>query len=149
MRELIREMIHFRNSLDPDDDRDPDQIDPNKVIDFEARYDKILALAKEEYEYEPPSKYYIDGFNLYKKLLKYRNEHLLFLHDRKVPHNNNLAERLLRVLKRKQSQAMTFRSDGGLDYLCRSLGIVASLRSQGKNLYENVSSIFSRLSMDG
>ena len=144
MRELIREMIHFRNSLDPDDDRDPDQIAPDEVAVFEARYDKTLDLAKDEYEYEPPTKYYIDGFNLYKKLQTYKSEHLLFLHDRRVPHNNNLAERLLRVMKRKQSQAMTFRSNCGLDYFCQSLGIIASLRTQGENLYDSVSLIFSR-----
>jgi len=53
MRELIREMIHFRNSLDPKDERDPDKIDPDRVKEFEAKYDEILDLAKEEYEYEP------------------------------------------------------------------------------------------------
>jgi len=145
MRELLREMIHFRNSLDPDDDRDPDKIDPIKVAGFEARYDEILCLAQKEYEYEPPSKYYVEGFNLYKKLRNYRAEHLLFLHDRRVPHNNNLSERLLRVFKRKQAQMMTFRSDNGLDYLCQSLGTVASLRTKGTNLYESVSLIFDRI----
>jgi hypothetical protein len=144
MREHIREMIHFRNSTDPDDDRNPDQIDPEKVKELEAKYDEILNLAKEEYEYEPPNKYYNNGFNLYKKLFDYRDNHLLFLHDRRVPHSNNLSERLLRIFKRKHKQAMTFRSWNGLDNLCNSLGMVASLCTQGENLYEDVASIFNR-----
>jgi len=144
MRELLREMIHFRNGLDPDDERDPDRIDPDRVAEFEVRYDEILGIAQREYEYEPPSKYYVDGFNLYRKLQKYKKEHLLFLHDRRVPHNNNLSERLLRILKRKSAQMMTFRSDDSLDYLCQSLSTVASLRAQGENLYERVASIFNR-----
>ena len=37
---------------------------------------------------------------------------------------------------------MTFRSDKGLEYLCDSLGIVASLRAQGGNLYEKVAAKF-------
>jgi hypothetical protein len=142
MRELIREMIHFRNGLDPDDDRDPDKIDPARVGELEGRYDAILELAKKEYEYEPPSKYYREGFNLYKRMLKYRDCHLLFLHDRRVPHSNNLAERLLRIYKRKQAQVMTFRSFAGLDYLCRAAGVIASFNAQGKNLFESVASIF-------
>jgi len=142
MGKLIKEMIHFRNSLDPDDDRNPDQINPERVNELEAKYDEILKLAKDEYEYEPPSKYYIDGFNLYIRMFKYRDCHLLFLHDRRVPHSNNLAERLLRVYKRKQSQVMAFRSFGGLDNFCQSIGIIASLRAQGKNLYESVAAIF-------
>ena len=145
MREFLREMIHFRNGLDPDDERDPNQIDPDRVADFERRYDEILGIAQREYEYEPPKKYYIDGFNLYKKMQKYKEEHLLFLYDRRVPHNNNLSERLLRVFKRKSAQMMTFRSDDSLDWLCQSLGTIASLRAQGENLYESVASIFNRV----
>ena len=55
-----------------------------------------------------------------------------------------LAEQLLRVYKRKQHQVMTFRSFDSLDFLCKSLGTVASLRAQGENLYESVASIFDR-----
>jgi hypothetical protein len=145
MRELIQEMIHFKNSLDPEDVRDPDQIDKDSVDAFEARYDEILALAKEEYEYEPPTKYNKDGFNLYERLEKYKTNHLLFLHDRLVPATNNFSERPLRGVKRKSAQVMAFRSFDSLDYLCRSLGIVASLRDQGGNLYENVASIYNRV----
>jgi hypothetical protein len=144
MRVLIQEMIHFRKTLDPSDDRNPDEIAPVKVKTFETRYDEILGLAKEEYEYEPPTKYYIDGYNLYKKLEKYKAAHLLFLHDRRVPATNNLSERLLRVIKRKLAQVMTFRSFDSLEYLCQSMGTVASLRAQGSNLYEGVASIYNR-----
>jgi hypothetical protein len=149
MRALIREMIHFKNGLDPGDERDPDQIDPGKVNKFEARYDRILSLAKGEYEYEPPSKYYREGFNLYRRMAEYRDSHLLFLHDRKVPHSNNLAERLLRIYKRKQRQVMAFRSFGSLDCLCQSVGVIASLSAEGKNLYESVSEIFGTYGKEG
>ena len=144
MRELIREMIHFKNCLDIDDDRNPDQIDPERVSGFEEKYDEVLLLAKDEYEYEPPNKYYTEGFNLYTKMFKYRVNHLLFLHDKRVPPTNNLSERLLRIYKRKQQQVMTFRSDESLEFLCNSLGIFASLRNQGQNLFVEVSSMFDR-----
>jgi hypothetical protein len=142
MRELIREMIHFRKSLDPDDDRDPDRIDPDMVRELEARYDETLEIARAEYEYEPPNKYYKDGYNLYKRMQKYKAEHLLFLHDRRVTHSNSLSERLLRIYKRKQHQVMSFRSFGGLGGLCDALGTIATLRAKGKSLYESVAAIF-------
>jgi hypothetical protein len=145
MRELIQEMIHFRNSLDPEDDRDPDQIDPDKVKALEAKYDEILAIAKDEYDYEPPSKYNADGFNLYLRLEKYKSNHLLFLHDRRVPATNNLAERMLRPAKRKSVQVMSFRSFDYFGYLCQSMGTVASLRAQGANLYDSVAAIYDRV----
>jgi hypothetical protein len=144
MWELIREMIHFVKHLDPEDERNPDEIDPDKVKELESRYDELLDLAKQEYEYEPPSKYYKDGYNLYLRLYKYKKYHLLFLHDRGVPYSNSLSERLLRILKRKQHQVMAFRSFMGLEELCNCLGTIASLRLQGSNLFNSVSAIFER-----
>jgi hypothetical protein len=146
MRELIRAMIHFRKSLDPEDRRNPDEIDPVRVKELETKYDEILETANVEYEYEPPlGKYaYKDGHNLSKRMLKYRAEHLLFLHDHMVTHSNSLSERLLRVYKRKQHQVMSFRSFDGLGGLCDALGAIATLRAQGKSLYESVAAIFDR-----
>jgi hypothetical protein len=137
MRELVREMIHYRKGLDPDEDADP-----NKVENFENRYTQILKIAKDEYEYDPPSDYYKEGYNLYARMDAYMKNHLLFLHDKRVPSDNNLSERLLRIFKQKQKQVMTLRSFESLDYLCRSMGVLASLTSQNQNLYKNVSAIF-------
>lgn len=137
MWELIKETIHYRNSLEPDEDTST-----NKVEEFETRYKEILNTAKEEYEYEPPSNYYKDGYNLYARLEEYMRNHLLFLHDKKVPSDNNLSERLLRVYKRKQKQVMTLRSFDSLDYLCRSMSMMALLRSQNKNIYRSVAAHF-------
>ena len=36
--------------------------------------------------------YYRDGFNLAQRMKEYRDAHLLFLHDRRIPATNNLAE---------------------------------------------------------
>jgi len=142
MRELIQEMIHFRKHLDPEDKRNPDEIDPVKVAGFEARYGELLDLAKQEYDYDPPTKYYKKGCNLYARLDKYKAAHLLFLHDRRVPYSNSLSERLLRVYKRKQHQVMAFRSFDNLEKLCNALGTVATLREQGKSLFESLAAIF-------
>ena len=137
MWELIREMIHYRNELDGDAEADSEV-----VQGFESRYLKILETAKKEYDFEPPSKYYKDGFNLYKRLLEYKDSHLLFLYDKGVPTNNNRCERLLRVVKRKMKQMMTFRSFDSLDYICASFGMLALLRTENKNLYTSLASIF-------
>jgi len=150
MRELIREMIHFRKGL-PDDGKNPDESNPDKVEGFERRYDEIMELAEKEYDYEPPQgKYaYRDGFNLYRRLRKYRDNHLLFLHDRRVPWTNNHSERPLRKLKRKQKQVMVFRSFESLDYLCRCMGVIETMRMRGENLFEGIAAIFDRPASKG
>lgn len=137
MRELIREMIHYRNSLEPEED-----LDPAKVAQFEERFGQILDIADREYDYEPPNKYYKDGFNLNKRLREFREAHLLFLHNKDVPASNNLAERLLRIFKRKQRQVMSFRSFENLDYLCQSLTMLAQLDPRKGNVYKSVADIF-------
>ena len=121
---------------------DEDKLDPERVLDFEKRYTEILETAKIEYEFVPPSKYYMDGYNLYSRLFKFKDSHLLFLHDERVPTNNNLCERLLRIFKRKQKQIMTFRSFESLEYLCVSLGMINLLRLHNQNLYRSTASIF-------
>jgi len=137
MRELIQEMIHYRKSLDAGEGFDAD-----KVKEFESRYDQILDIADKEYEYEPPTKYYKDGYNLSLRLREYRDACLLFLHDKRVPPDNNLCERLLRLFKRKLRQVMTFRSFDSLEYLCQSMTVMALLRAQNENFYASVADIF-------
>ena len=104
MHSLIQEMIHYRNGLS-----ESEEPDPQTVSEFEERYKTILSIAGDEYDYEPPGKYYRDGYNLYKRMKKYKKDHLLFLHNKNVPATNNEAERLLRKYKRKQAQAVSFR----------------------------------------
>lgn len=137
MRGLLQEMIHYRKGLSVEK---PDP-DPDKVKEFEERYKEILKLAKQEYEYEPPSKYYKEGYNLYERLNTYRDSHLLFLHDVRIPTNNNLCERKGRIFKRKQKQVMAFRSFDSLVYLCNSMSIIDLLSARGDNLFKSVAAI--------
>ena len=137
MKNLIQEMIHYRNGLTEDEDTDP-----AKVKEYENRYLEILDTARKEYEYEPPNDYYKEGFNLYKRMKEYMENHLLFLHDKRVPATNNAAERKARNYKRKQKQVMGFRSFESLHYICSCLSMIDLLRTKEVNLFKSVTSIF-------
>ena len=139
MYQLLREMIHYRNSLD-----EGNEVDNGQVETYEKRYREILARAKQEYEDEPASNYYREGFNLYLKMEKYMENHLLFLHDLRVPATNNAAERKLRPIKRKQAQATTFRSFQSIESLCASLGMLELIKWEEGNLFNRVSEIFEK-----
>jgi hypothetical protein len=137
MRTLIREMIHYRNGLAPEED-----FDSAVVEGYEKRYSEILEKARREYEDIPASDYYRDGYNLYIRMEKYMQNHLLFLHDKRVPTTNNEAERLLRNYKRKQRQAVTFRSFDSIDYLCQCMSMLVMMRKKEENVFDRVSEIF-------
>ena len=110
---------------------------------YEERYRELLQKAKEEYDYIPASDYYRDGYNLYLRMEKYMENHLLFLHDRRVPATNNEAERLLRSYKRKQQQAVTFRSFDTIRQLCQCMSMLIQMRqNEETNLFDRVSQIF-------
>lgn len=137
MHSLIQEMIHYRNGIP-----ESDFPNPEVVSEYEKRYREILSKAKEEYDDVPPGTYYRDGYNLYKRMDEYMENHLLFLHNMKVPATNNEAERLLRKYKRKQAQAVSFRSQSNLDYLCQCISMLALMRQkENTNLFDRVSEI--------
>ena len=63
MHGFIQEIIHYRNSIEPGS-----VINEAKLKEIEQKYMDILKIAQDEYDYEPPSTYYINGYNLYKSL---------------------------------------------------------------------------------
>lgn len=139
MHELFREMLHYRNELG-----ESEELDEAKVREYERKYDEILSVAEKEYTDNPPSDYYREGYNLFLRLRKYKENELLFLHDKRVPANNSLCERLARVFKRKQKQAITLRSQDNLGYICNGLSIVYLLRKKEKSVFREISNIYER-----
>ncbi len=110
-----------------------------KLID---QFLKIVRLGMTEYEYDPPNKYFKDGFNLCKRMKESPDDYILFLRDPTVPPTNNLAERCARKYKRKAHQVMSFRGDRGDVHFCDALSILETLKLKKLNLYHEVSSRF-------
>ena len=138
MRSLLQEMIHFRNGIQL-----PHKPDPKTISGFEKRYQAVLETARREYGDILANDYYRDGYNLFLRMEKYMRNHLLFLHDLRVPATNNEAERLLRNYKRKQAQAVTFRSFESIDYLCQCMSMLVLMRrEEPANIFDRVSRIF-------
>lgn len=63
-------------------------------------------------------------------------QHGRFLHDYKIPATNNTAERYLRNYKRKQKQAMTFRSFAAISML------IKIRKKDGANVFREVAQRF-------
>lgn len=138
MRSLVQQMIHYRNSLPADT-----ECSPEKISEYETTYKEILERARDEYEYIPATEYYKEGYNLYLRMEKYLCNHLLFLHDYRVPTTNNEAERLLRNYKRKQTQAVSFRSQESIDCLCQCMSMLVMIRQKEEtNVFLRISQIY-------
>lgn len=139
MLELIREMIHENNQAPAEG------MAKEKIVEWEARYDTIVQTAAKEYEDEPPSEYYRDGYNLYLRMREYKHNHLLFLSHPLVAAANNLCERKARILKGKTNQAISLRSLEHLADFCDCLSVLDHFATENEaNLYRSVKGIFKR-----
>ena len=118
--------------------------DGETVSGFLEEYDRIMEKARDEYEYEPPSDYFKDGYNTYIRMEKDKEDYVLFLRDPSVPPSNNLAERCARKFKRKGHQVMAFRSQEGVNYFCDGLTVMETLKAKGDNLYQAITARFNQ-----
>lgn len=96
----------------------------------------VLEKAKEEYDYEPPSRYFRAGYNTYKRMTENFDDYVLFLRDLKVPPTNNLAERCARKIKRKCHQVIAFRTEEGFGFFCDGKTIIETARNKRENIYD-------------
>ena len=139
MLAVVFAIIEYRENMKPDE-----ELDPVIVADLGKRFYQALEQGKIDYEENPPSKYYRDGYNLWKRMYEKPEEYIRTLYDKRVPPTNNDAERFAREYKRKVKQVMTFRSPEGHSDFCDGLTAIVQLRKKGGSLLDNIANVFNR-----
>ena len=81
--------------------------------------------------------------NLLDRLLNHKADYLRFVTDFRIPFDNNLAERDLRMCKLQQKISGCFRTATGADLFCRIRGYISTVRKQGHDLLPALISLFS------
>ena len=76
------------------------------------------------------------------RLVKYKKNHLYFIEDFKVPFDDNLSERDLRIFKNKTKISGGFRSLDVAQYFANSLSIIKTSIKRNLNPYKSIMAIF-------
>ena len=147
-KDMIDVLLNAKDAVTEAKARNDVQVHPALLRKLERRYTDAI---KAGYGANPPPeptgkrgrpKQTIGG-NLVGRLDTYRNETLAFLYDFGVPFDNNLAERDIRMMKLKQKISGCFRSTEGVDAFCRVRGYISTMRKQGHNVLEILTSVCS------
>lgn len=120
-----------------------EQVEPASLRDIDSRYCEILEGAKANLP--PLSRTGKRGKvkktrqqNFIERLLRYKESVLAFVYDLRVPFDNNLAERDIRMMKLKDKVSGTFRSLHGAQCFARIRGYISTVRKNDRNVFEEI-----------
>ena len=118
-----------------------DALAPTRIREYHQRYERILQqgfVANPPPETLPPTKRgrkkQSTPKNLLDRLQKYQQETLAFISDLRIPFDNNLAERDVRMMKVKQKISGTFRTQHGAEMFCDIRSYISTVRKQGQSV---------------
>jgi transposase len=114
------------------------QLEAKTLRVLEQRYQRVLAVGLKlnppPEEPRPPGKRgrrkQTKARNMLERLQRHQAAVLAFAYDFRVPFDNSLAERDIRMIKLKQKISGCFRSEHGAEAFCRIRGYLSTLRKQ-------------------
>ena len=141
--EMIKLLLEIKHEADQAKVSGTEQIDGVIIKDFEFRYRKILDDGfKMNPDYDPrrKKKKRTKAQNLLHRLKNFQEQTLAFMYNLKVPFDNNLAERDIRMVKLKQKISGCFRKKTGAEMFCRIRGYISTAKKQNWNICQAIQS---------
>ena len=116
-----------------------------RIVFFEQRYDQLVEQGLEE---NPPPEKPVPNKrgrkkqsppkNLLDRLKDYKPQVLAFIYDFRVPFDNNLVERDVRMVKVKQIVSGAFRINTGAEAFCAICSYISTVRKHSGNVIQAI-----------
>lgn len=130
--ELLTKMNNKRKRLI---EKGVEEFSQEELNKFEDKFEKIMIEAHKENKDEG-QKYYVDTeATLMLRILDYKNEYLLWIHDFSIPFTNNLSERGLRGAKSKQKASGQFWSEESASWYAIIRTYIETCNRNNVNIY--------------
>lgn len=112
-KHLIQKTMHDRNQAL---NNKLEKFDEEYIIDFDEKFNNILLSAIEENKGKSKTHYDSEEKALINRILEYKNNYFLWIHDFSLPYDDNLGERALRGAKSKMKVAGQFQNEQNAKY---------------------------------
>ncbi len=142
-------LVQIKVAVDASREAGQHSLPEESLLSFEGRYRELVAQGLEQNPPNPPPPEPRRGkvkqskaYNLLVRLRDYEEDVLRFMHDFRVPFDNNQAERDLRMAKVRQKVSGCFRSQRGAEAFCRIRGYISTLRKQRLHILSALVQLF-------
>ena len=145
MIDLLLKMLSLRNKAIS---KGGTKLSQGTLKKYQKKFDEIVKAGLKLNPFKPPAKKTrgkakkTPPLNLLERLQNKTADILRFFYDFKVPFDNNLSERDIRMMKVKQKISGCFRSLKGAQYFARVRSYIMTARKQQVNTFEALKSLF-------
>ena len=149
--EMIKLLVEIKEAVEKARENQQTCLTKMRLSDFENRYDLLVETGLKSNPFpkpvkgEPkkrgrpkqtPAQNLLNAFKTHKAFV------LAFMYDFRVPFDNNLAERDLRMMKVKLKISGCFRTPQGADTFCLIRGYISTTRKNGKCVLDTLRQVF-------